>query len=52
MTLREWVENELLFWEEEEKKAEYEKMEIYCRGRIDAAKGMDHFILLHEREAE
>ena len=50
MTLREWIKNELEFWEEEEQKAGYDKMRTYCRGRIDAARGMKMFILLNERE--
>ena len=52
MTLKEWVKNELLFWAEEKKKAGYKGMETYCRARIDAAKGMERFIYLNQREAE
>ena len=50
MTLKEWVKNELEFWEEEHEKAGYEGMETYCRARIDAARGMKKFIYLNQRE--
>jgi len=50
MTLKEWVKNELEFWKEAIKNEDRKEMKTYCLARIDAAKGMENFIYLNERD--
>ena len=52
MTLNEWVKNELEYWSNEIKDSDGRTMEAYCKARIDAAKAVEKFVYLNEKDAE
>ena len=52
MTLNEWVKNELEYWQETKSDAQNsDAISNYCEGRIDAAKAVEKFVYLNEKDA-
>ena len=53
MTLNEWVKNELEYWQQARIEDDNRTTMVhYCEGRIDAAKAVEKFVYLNEKDAE